>query len=112
MSDSDESLKVEDVERRRDLRGPMHDLEVTFPNDQTFSVVEASRKDFFAIVNDPEQFKLGDMHEITMRHKQLSFVCRVEVVRKSIHPRSGIALRLQHISPVAEETLKQVLAER
>ena len=40
---------------------------MTFPNDQTFSVVEASRKDFFAITNDPEAFRLGDTHEVSLR---------------------------------------------
>ena len=112
MSDADDSLVTEDVERRSDVRGTVHELEMTFPNNQTFSVVEASRKDFFAITTDPEAFRLGDVHEITIRHKETTFTCRVEVVRKSIHPRRGIALRLVHISPVAEELLKQVLAER
>lgn len=111
MSNSDDPLVLENVERRRVIRGIMHELEITFPNAQTFSVAEASRKDFFALTNDPEAFKLGSVHEISIRHKETSFSCRVEVVRKSIHPRSGIALRLVHITPVAEETLKLVLAE-
>jgi len=112
MSEPNDPLVMEDVERRSDLRGPIEALEITFPDNQTFSVVEASRKDLFAITNDPEAFRLGDVQEVTLRQNDKTFSCRVEVVRKSIHPRKGVALRLVHIAPVAEETLKQILAAR
>jgi len=108
--DSDEpSLPHEDVERRREPRGFIEGLVVSFPDGGRYAVIEASRKGFFVGVVDPETFSLGAAHEVSVERGDRQIDCRIEVVRKEIDPRRGVALRIAHISPVAEETLKTMI---
>lgn len=113
FDDAEPSLKLEEIERRREPRGIMRDLTVTLASGDEHRVLEASRKGFFVAAEDPEVFRLGDMQEIGLRRDDdgTSFRCRVEVARKEIHPRQGVALRIIHMTPVAEETLKQIIGD-
>lgn len=113
FDDAEPSLKLEEIERRREPRGIMNDLTVTLANGNDHLVLEASRKGFFVGVADPESLRLGEMQEIGVRrdHDGTSFRCRVEVARKEIHPRRGVALRIIHMAPVAEETLKRIIGD-
>jgi hypothetical protein len=97
------------VERRGEPRGLMHGLSITLPGDRRVDAVEASRKGLFAEVDDPDSFVLGDVFEISVSRESLTLTCRVEVVRKEIHPRCGVALRIAYYTPVAEETYKRIL---
>jgi len=105
---TDPSLS-EEVERRAEPRGLLHGMTVDFPKGDSAKVLEASRKGFFVALDEPERFLLGEMLDLTVRTDQEQFTCRVEVVRKEIHPRSGAAFRVVHMAPVAEETLKRIL---
>ena len=110
--DSDEGdLDREEVERRREPRGFVHGLRVVVAG-QDLEVLEASRKGLFVRLDDPDSFRLGDRQEVQVSATSgASFAARVEVVRKEIEPRRGAALRIVHMSPIAEETLKKILEE-
>jgi hypothetical protein len=97
------------VERRGEPRGIMRGLAIVLPGDRRVDAVEASRKGLFAEVDDPDAFVLGDVFEIAVSRDTLALDCRVEVVRKEIHPRRGVALRIVYYTPVAEETYKKIL---
>lgn len=99
----------EEVERRSEPRGLLHGMTVDFPKGDSAEVLEASRKGFFVAIDEPERFLLGEMLELTVHGDQEQFSCRAEVVRKEIHPRSGVAFRVVHMAPVAEEILKRIL---
>jgi hypothetical protein len=113
FDDAEPSLKLEEIERRREPRGIMSDLTVTLASGDELPALEASRKGVFVATDDPESFRLGDVQEIGVRrdHDGVNFRCRVEVARKEIHPRKGVALRIIHMTPVAEETLKRIVGD-
>lgn len=107
--DKEPSLKMEAIERRGEPRGVVRNLEVSIGSDGPRQALEASRKGFFVSVEDPEAYRLGDSMEIRVYCDDVEIGCRCEVIRKEIDPRTGIALRIAHIAPVAEETLKKML---
>ena len=47
--------------------------------------------------------------ELRVVRDDVEIGCRGEVIRKEIDPRTGVAIRIAHIAPVAEETLKAML---
>jgi hypothetical protein len=109
--DREPTLDQEEVERRREPRGFVRGMRVAVAG-QDLEVLEASRKGFFVRLDDPEIFRLGDRQEIQVTAATgETFAARAEVVRKEIEPRRGAVLRIVHMSPVAEETLKKILDE-
>lgn len=111
FEEKEPTLRMEAVERRGEPRGLMHGVRIVLEGGLECEALEASRKGFFAAVDDPEAFKLGTTMEVKVLHGDRAIGCRAEVVRKEIHPRCGVALRIAHIAPVAEETLKLMLGE-
>ncbi len=107
--DKEPSLKMEAIERRGEPRGVVRTLKVSIGSEDPRQALEASRKGFFVSVDDPEAYRLGDSLEIRVHRDDIEIGCRCEVIRKEIDPRTGIALRIAHIAPVAEETLKKML---
>ena len=107
--DDDGTFTGEEVERRAEPRGSIGGLLATLPDARQVDVLEISSKGVFAAVSPPELFLLGDIIDITVTFDSDAFAARVEVIRKEIHPRSGVAMRIIHISPAAEETLKRIL---
>jgi len=105
----DDPSLSEEVERRAEPRGLLHGMTAELPRADTVEVLEASRKGLFVALDEPERFLLGEVLELTVRSEPEQFACRVEVVRKEIHPRCGVALRVVYMSPIAEETLKRIL---
>ncbi len=113
MKQDDEGPFVaEEVERRAEPRGVIHGLAIKVPGDYEVEVLEASSKGFFVAVPDPELFLLGDLFDVTVSFDQERFTCRVEVVRKEIRPRRGVALRIVYLAPAAEEALNRILDQR
>lgn len=102
-------LDKEEIERRSDVRGLMRGLEVILPGNFRVPALEASRKGLFVAVDDPDSLSLGHIFDIEVHRGERSFTCRTEIVRKEIHPRRGVALRIIQLTPVAEETLKAIL---
>jgi hypothetical protein len=107
------TLTLEVIERRRQPRGVVRALTLHVPADgeSTLDAVEASSHGFFARVDDPEAFGLGDVLEVEVRRGRVRFRCDVEVIRKSVAPRRGVALRITRIAPAANEALVALLNE-
>jgi hypothetical protein len=107
--DDEPSLAREAIERRGDPRGLMRDLAVELSGLGRCDAIEASRKGFFVAIPDPEVYRLGEVIDVGVVRRDQSLRCKVEVVRKEIFPRCGVALRIVHLTPVAEETLRAML---
>ena len=108
MVDDEDDLKVEELERRREVRGLFQGLTLTFAG-QRFEAVEASRRGFFARVDDPDRFVLGEVHDVTLMLGDTAAKARLEIIRKEIAPRGGIALRIAHVDPANEDLLRSML---
>jgi hypothetical protein len=103
------SVIVEEVERRTDARGPVRDLEVLLPGGEIAAVLEAGKRGVFIALEDPDRFGLGAKLEVTIRGRGKSAPGRVEVVRKEIDPRRGVALLIVHMSPGAAADYRSLL---
>jgi hypothetical protein len=110
-TDEDDFRSREEVERRREPRGVFEGLKIDIltPYPASFDAVEASRRGFFVREDDPEKYTLGDIHEVRVSLRGKSITCRMEVFRKEIEPRRGVALRIAFIDPKNEEALKALL---
>ena len=107
---SEPSLQMEAIERRVEPRGLVRNVRVKLPDGTEVEALEAARKGFFLPVDDPDRFRLGESLQLEVMLDDKSLECRVEVVRKEIEPRRGVATRIMYLTPVAEETLKEILA--
>ncbi len=109
--DDEDYISPEEVERRREPRGVFEGLriEIISPVPAAFDAVEASRRGFFVCHDDPESYTLGDVHVAKISLRGKSATCRLEVFRKEIEPRRGVALRIAFIDPPNEEALKALL---
>jgi hypothetical protein len=102
---------AEDVERRRGVRGPVRDLWAELPDGGRAPVLEAGRKGVFIALDEPDAFALGTRWEIAIAGAGGRAVARVELVRKEIQPRRGVALLIVHMAPAAEATYRTLLGE-
>jgi hypothetical protein len=109
--DHEDDIAVEEIERRRHVRGITSGLRVRFvaPRTAEFEAVEASRRSFFVHVDDPERYRLGDVYDASIEHGGRTAPARLEVIRKEIDPRRGVALRIVHIAPEGESALREML---
>ncbi len=107
--DNDGTFTGEEVERRAEPRGSVRGLRATLPDGRHVDVLEISSKGVFAEISQPELFMLGDVIDISVDFDGDVFGARVEVIRKEIHPRRGVAMRIVHLTPAAEETLTGIL---
>jgi hypothetical protein len=103
------SVVRESVERRTDRRGPVRNLEATLPTGAKVAVLEAGRRGVFIAFDDPDQFALGARIEIVIAGRGHRATARVEVVRKELDPRRGIALLITHMSPAATDAYQAML---
>lgn len=95
------SLVLESIERRTQVRGPVRDLVATLPGGDEATLLEAGRRDMFVALDDPDRFALGAKLELTITDGRKKTRCKVEVVRKEIAPRRGVAVLIVHMSPAA-----------
>ena len=110
MSRADDDVKAEDIERRRELRTELPGMKITLAGREgAFTVLEASRRGFFVRCTHPDTFALAEIHDAEITLDDKCARCRLEVIRKEIEPRRGIALRIAYIDPRNEETLKAIL---
>lgn len=111
MALDDDGSDDEAVERRRALRGTVVGLRVslTAPREATFDAVEASPRAFFVRAADPEAFRLGEVFEAVVEHRARRAAVRLEVIRKELHPRSGVALRVATIDAGNRAVLEEIL---
>jgi hypothetical protein len=110
MTIEDDIIKQEEIERRREVRGVFHGLKLILaPEGKVYEVEEASMKAFFIVLDNPDQYALGESREATVTRGEGRVHCRLEVIRKEIQPRRGVALRILHIDPRNEQSLKTIL---
>jgi hypothetical protein len=111
QDEEEENLGLEEVERRRDLRAPVPGLRIVLvtPRSAAFEAVEASRRSFFVRAADPEAFRLGEVFSSRIERGARGASCRLEIIRKELHPRAGVALRLVNIDPPNEAVLREIL---
>jgi hypothetical protein len=108
--DDEDDLRREEVERRKEPRGLFRGISVEVKGFAgAHEALEASRRGFFVKVDDPERFHLGEVYETTITAGADAVRCRMEVIRKEIDPRRGVALRINFIDPPNEELLKKIL---
>jgi len=103
------SVIIESVERRTDIRGPIRDLVVVLPGDEPVVVLEAGQRGVFIALEDPDRFALGTKLDITISVGKRRVKGKVEVVRKEIDPRRGVALLIVHMSPSAAADYQAML---
>jgi hypothetical protein len=110
-ANDEEDLAIEEVERRRELRAIFPGLRIVLvaPRAATFEAVEASTRSFFVRAADPDSYRLGEAFDARIEHTGRAAACRLEVVRKEIDPRSGLALRIARIDPAGEDALRAIL---
>ena len=83
-------------------------LTVSFAG-KSFQVDEASRRGLFLSVEKPESIALGSVHDAILAYEGEKVPLRVEVVRKEIEPRCGIAVLVVHTTTEAAAGLKRLL---
>lgn len=109
--DHEDDVSVEEIERRREIRGITHGLSIALlsPRAAAFEAVEASHHSFFVHADNPEAYRLGEVFDARIEHGGHKARCRLEVIRKEIDPRRGVALRIVHIDPENEVALTEIL---
>jgi hypothetical protein len=105
------SFVGEDIERRADVRGPVRDLWCELPDAGRARVLECGRKGVFVELADPDALPLGARLQVAVLGASGRAAMQVEVVRKEIHPRRGIALLIVHLAPAAEATYGGLIGE-
>jgi len=100
----------DEVERRTDLRGPVRDLVCDLPRGERVAVLEAGLRGIFVALDDPDRLALGAKLEVEITSPRgQRATARVEVVRKEIDPRCGVALLIVHMSPDAKTAYEAML---
>lgn len=95
----------EDIERRGHLRGPVagRGLMAAVAGLPAAPIVEAGRTALFVALPDPDVLPLGIPTEAVLMGPGGRALARVDVIRKEIAPRRGVALLIVHLSPADEE---------
>jgi len=106
------SFTEEEIERRTEVRGPVKGMTCALPDGRRGDVLEAGRRGVFVAVDDPDSLALGARLEVTIHGPSSHAAGRVDVVRKEIQPRRGVALLIVHMSPAAEAAYDVMLGER
>jgi hypothetical protein len=111
---SEDDLVVEEIERRTEPRGFFPGMVATVLEGayagRTFEVIEASRRGLFLKEENPDSIPLGTRFVLEVVVKARSFRCNLEVARKEIQPRRGVAGRLSALDHASQETLDELLA--
>lgn len=95
----------DDVERRNNVRGPVAalGLQAVIGKLPPAPIVEAGRKALFVELTDPDVLPLGVPTEAVLIGPAGRALARVDVIRKEIAPRRGVALLIVHLAPADEE---------
>jgi len=94
----------DDVERRHNLRGPVAGLMAVIGALPAAPILEAGKKALFVELPDPDILPLGVPTEAVLIGPGRRALARVDVIRKEIAPRRGVALLIVHLAPADEET--------
>jgi hypothetical protein len=110
----EDDLVVEEVERRTEPRGFFPGmvaavLEGPYAG-RRFDVDEASRRGLFLKAENPDSIPLGTRFVLEVTYRDRSFRCHLEIARKEIQPRRGVAGRLSALDQTSQDTLDDLLA--
>jgi hypothetical protein len=105
-----DSIDFEAIERRGTLRGFLYAVRAELDNGFAGEVLEASETGLFVGLDDPDSYKLRESHNIKVSHGDVIIRLRVEVVRKEVDPRRGVALRINHVSDDDAFEWRKILA--
>ncbi len=113
--DADEDdLVLEEVERRVEPRGSFPGMTATILEGayagRVFEVIEASRKGLFLKLDSPDTVPLGTRFVIQVTYQSQVFRCNLEIARKEISPRRGVAGRISALDESSRQTLEEILA--
>jgi hypothetical protein len=97
------------VERRGGVRGPVSGLMAAVGDLPAAPVIEAGTKALFVELPDPDILPLGVPTEVVLIGPRRRAYARVDVIRKEIAPRRGIALLIVSMSPADEEAWSAML---
>jgi hypothetical protein len=110
----EEDLVLEEVERRRQPRGLFPGMTATVREGpeagRTFPVAEASRTGLFLNVESPDAVPLGAHFKVDVTYAGRSFHCDLEIARKEIAPRRGIAGKITALDDQSAATLADLIA--
>lgn len=95
--------EADEVERRGNLRGPVAGLMCAVGGLAAAPILEAGRTALFVELPDPDVLPLGHPTEAVLMGPLGRALARVDVIRKEIAPRRGVALLIIHLSPADEE---------
>jgi hypothetical protein len=100
---------LDDVERRGGPRGPVSAMMAVIGDLPAAPVVEAGTKALFVELPDPDILPLGVPTECVIIAPTRRAHARVDVIRKEIAPRRGVALLIVSMSPADEEAWQAML---
>ncbi len=106
MPEADED---DDVERRGGVRGPVTGLMAAVGGLAAAPIVEAGTKALFVELPDPDVLPLGVPTDAVLMSPKRRAHARVDVIRKEIAPRRGVALLIVSMSPADEEAWSAML---
>ncbi|HEY3358890.1 MAG TPA: hypothetical protein VGQ83_36915 [Polyangia bacterium] len=110
----EEDLVIEEVERRREPRGLFPGMVATVREGayagQTYEVIEASRTGLFLKIESPDAVPLGTRFRVDVAYGGRAFHCDLEIARKEIQPRRGVAGRITAVDDASAATLADIIA--
>ena len=99
----------DEVERRGHLRGPVAGLMAAVGGLAAAPILEAGRTALFVELPDPDVLPLGHPTEAVLMGPLGRALARVDVIRKEIAPRRGVALLIIHLAPADEEIWERMV---
>ena len=110
----EEDLQLEEVERRREPRGLFPGMTATVKEGayagRSFEVVEASRRGLFLKMDAPDSVPLGTRFIVDVTYRGRMFACDIEIARKEIAPRRGIAGKIIALDEASAAVLTEIIA--
>jgi hypothetical protein len=77
---------------------------------KTFDVVEASRTGLFLAMDSPDAVPLGTRFLVDVAYRGKAFHCALEIARKEIAPRRGIAGKITAVDETSATLLAELIA--
>jgi hypothetical protein len=112
-ADEDDLILDQAIERRKEPRGAFPGLKVELSGSKPaiYEAVEGGRRSFFVPEALPDRWQLGEVVDAKVSLRGRTAACKLEIFRKEMEPRRGMALRVVGVDPAAEEQLKAMFGE-
>jgi len=93
----------DEVERRGGVRGPVVGLTAAVGGLPPAPILEAGRTALFVALDEPDVLPLGELTTASLAGRGRTARAQVDVIRKEVSPRRGVALLIVHMAPADEE---------